>query len=345
MMADPAPPAAKRAIRSGCSGKDVMAVQRALYVALDELGAKGTNAKNGTFGKKTAADIVKYQRLAKIKPTGKVGQLTLQALWNRPKKFPSGGFDPYGVSMLYRAKIGKPTKVGTNLKYGKKGPEVGALQRMLWRALGGDAQNKRNNVFGKGTQRDLALFLRRADWKDKPTNRVGQEVWAALWGFGDDRAKMLARKAAVSPDDAIRQRIRSWGEWYVQNRSRITYAQIRPYPKTANLPARTDCSGSSTHILFMSKCPNDPHGRGWDGQGYTGTMYQRGTRIPVSGPLKPGDCLFYGNQGGGVPSHVAIVIGPGDRMMTFGHNPPEFVYASSYWRSNLRTDVGARRYF
>jgi hypothetical protein len=216
---------------------------------------------------------------------------------------------------------------------------------MLWRCLGGDSQNKRNNSFGQGVQHDLAVFLRRADWTSKSTKRVDQAVWEALWGFGDDRAKAMARRALVSPNDVIRQHIRSWGEWFVQNRSRISYAQVRPYPKTAALPLRTDCSGSATMILYLSKCPNDPHGRGWDGQGFTGTMYQRGTRVPVSSKLLPGDCLFYGNQGGGVPSHVIIVIGPGDRCLNFGAWPPEFVYASSYWRSNLRTDVGARRYF
>ena len=86
---------------------------------------------------------------------------------------------------------------------------------------------------------------------------------------------------------------------------------------------RTDCSGSSTHVLFMAGCKNDPHGRGWDGQGYTGTMHQRGNRISLSSKLLPGDCVFYGNQGGGVPSHVVIVIGPGDRALNFGRTRPD----------------------
>jgi hypothetical protein len=321
----------------------VLAVQRALYVGLKRLGSTGTNARNGAFGVKTVADVKKYQKLVKVKQTGQVGSTTLQHLWKHPEPY-AGSFDNYGVSILYRAKIGKATKVEA-VKYGAHNPHVMALQRMLWRCLGADAKNSRNGTFGKGTQVDLALFLKRANWKDKSTKRVDQETWAALWGFGDDRAKQLARKVMSTPDDVIRQKIRSWGEWYVQNRSRISYAQVRPYPKTASLPMRTDCSGSATNILFMSGCKNDPHGRGYDGQGYTGTMYQRGTRVPVDGKLLPGDCLFYGNQGGGVPSHVIIVIGPGDRAMTFGSNPPQFVYVSSYWRSNLRTDVGARRYF
>jgi cell wall-associated NlpC family hydrolase len=97
----------------------------------------------------------------------------------------------------------------------------------------------------------------------------------------------------------------------------------------------------------MAGCKNDPHRRNYDGQGYTGTMYTNGKRIGLGNlkDLRPGDCVFYGNQGGGIPSHVVIVIGPGDRALNFGSNPPHFVNIGTYWRSNLRTDVGARRYF
>jgi cell wall-associated NlpC family hydrolase len=193
----------------------------------------------------------------------------------------------------------------------------------------------------------MRRFYNRANWQDRNPEKCTNQDWVALWAFGDDRAKELARKVIATPDDVIRQKIRSWGEWYVQNRSRITYAQIRPYPKTGKLPMRTDCSGSSTHVLFMAGCKNDPHRRGYDGQGYTGTMYTNGKRIGLSNlkDLRPGDCVFYGNQGGGIPSHVVIVIGPGDRALNFGSNPPHFVNIGTYWRSNLRTDVGARRYF
>ena len=331
-------------MKIGISGKDALAVQRALYVALKEFGQNGTNDRSGNFGGRTKRDVALYQKLARITQTGEVGQITLQALWNRPKAFPAGGFDNYGVSLLYKAAIGTPTKVGTDLKYGARGAEVMALQIMLWRCLGAESKNARNGVYGAGVQADLALFLRRCDWRRKSTHNVDQETWAALWGFGDARARDLARKAAVTPQDAIRQKIRTWGEWYVQNRNQISYSQVRPYPKSARLPLRTDCSGSATHILFMAGCKNDPNGRNYDGQGYTGTMYQRGTKVSL-GAVRPGDLVFYGNQGGGVPSHVIIVIGPGDRAMTFGGWPPQFVNASTYWRYNLRTDVGARRYF
>jgi len=349
MAADLACPQLKRQLTKGCTGGDVTAVQRALYVALKERGAKGTNAKSGNYGLKTIADVKTFQTIMGINPSGKVGLNTMVALWDRIRKdYPAGAFDDYGIQLLFRAKIGTPTTLKAGeLEKGKKGPHVQALQRMLWRALGSDSQNARNGAYGLKTVGDMRRFYARANWQDRNPNKCTNDDWVALWAFGDDRAKQLARKTVATPTDVIRQRIRSWGEWYVQNRARITYAQIRPYPKTAHLPLRTDCSGSSTHVLYMAGCKSDPHQRGYDGQGYTGTMYQHGKRISLSDVrnLRPGDCVFYGNQGGGIPSHVVIVIGPGDRALNFGSNPPHFVNIGTYWRTNLRTDVGARRYF
>jgi hypothetical protein len=303
-----------------------------------------TNHRNGEYGQHTVHDVKAFQRVRGIKRTGDVGLQTFVALWDRYQMFPAGAFDPYGVSLIMRAKVGTPTRLDPKLKAGATGPHVKAFQRMLFRALGGDSQNARNGQWGQRTTNDYALFLRRADWRDKHPRDVDAQAWAALWGFADARARELARKQLTTPSDAIRQHIRSWGEWFVANRGSIVYQQVRPYPRTPRLPIYTDCSGSACAVLRWSGCPNDPNGRNWDGQGYTGTLYNRGTRVPLTAVL-PGDMVFYGNQGGGVPSHVILVIGPGDRALNFGGWPPEFVYVSSYWRSNLRTDLGAHRYF
>jgi hypothetical protein len=347
-MPDLACPQIKRRLKTGCKGGDVTAVQRALYVALRERDSKATNNKSGNYGAKTVADVKAFQKMVGINPSGEIGLNTLTRLWDKSGKNPGGAFDDYGVQLVFRCKLGNPTKLTENeLEQGKKGPHVQALQRMLWRALGADSQNSRSAEYGKGTTADMKKFYYRANRTDRNPANCRQDDWEALWAFGDDRAKELARKTVSTPVDVIRQQVRSWGEWYVQNRSRITYAQIRPYPKTGSLPMRTDCSGSSTHVLLMAGCKNDPHRRNYDGQGYTGTMYTNGKRIGLGDlkQLRPGDCVFYGNQGGGIPSHVVIVIGPGDRALNFGSNPPHFVNIGTYWRSNLRTDVGARRYF
>jgi hypothetical protein len=337
----------KRQLGVGCKGGDVLAVQRALYGALRTRGGKATNTRSSSYGAKTVSDVKAFQKLAGLNQSGKVGLNTLLALWAKASgKHDAGAFDDYGVQLLYRCKLGNPTTLKPDeLKVGSKGPHVKAAQRMLWRALGEQSVNARDGTYGSGVVKDMTRFQNRANWQDRNPKNIGQNDWVALWGFGDDRAKELARKTVVTPKEAIYQQIRSWGEWYVQNRGRISYAQVRKYPKNGALPVRTDCSGSSTHILFMGGCPNDPHGRGYDGYGYTGTCYQRGHRIALGGKLLPGDCVFYGNQGGGVPSHMVIVIGPGDRALTFGGNPPQFVHISSYWLTNRRNDLGARRYF
>jgi cell wall-associated NlpC family hydrolase len=325
-------------------------VQRALYVALADLGKEATNAKNGEYGQKTIDDVKAYQRAAGLDITGRCGQNTFQALWERHKKNANAGaFDDYGVSLAFRVNVGNATTLADPVKQGNHGKNVTALQRMLWRALGAQSTNARNGEYGQKTADDLRRFLNRADWAGKPTDKVNNEVWRAAWAFGDEHAHDLAKEAEKKqnekpPADQIRQKVRTWGEWYVQNKSKITYAQIRPYPKNANLPMRTDCSGSSTHVLYMAGCPNDPHGRGWDGQGYTGTCQGRGQKISF-GSVKPGDCVFYGNQGDGVSSHMVIVIGPGDRALNFGSDPPRYVNISSYWLDARRGDIGARRYF
>ena len=333
-------------MKEGCHGSDVTAVQRALYVALGDLGGHGTNAKNGDYGGKTIADVKSYQKRIGLEQTGTVGDNTLQALWQKHSEFPAGSLDPYGVSLVMKADVGDATKLPDPIKKGNHGKRCEALQRHLHGALGNDATNSRNGEFGDKTQADLKLYLQRADWDEKPRDKVGQEVWDALWAFGDDYSHQLAKNAgggSGSPDQ-IRADIRTWGEWYVRNKSQIKYAQIRPYPKSSKLPMKTDCSGSSTHILFMAGAPTDPHGRGWDGQGYTGTCQGRGKKVGFA-DVEPGDCCFYGDQGGGVSSHMVIVIGPNDRALNFGADPPHYVYIGSYWLSARRGDIGARRYF
>ena len=105
---------------------------------------------------------------------------------------------------------------------------------------------------------------------------------------------------------------------------------------------RGDCSGS-IHRLFQQADGPDPSGNNFNGTGYTGTMQTRGKKISFDA-MVPGDCCFYGDQGGGVAAHVVMFIGSG-RIFTFGGDPPTITSFSSYWTSGRRSDVGARRYF
>lgn len=51
----------------------------------------------------------------------------------------------------------------------------------------------------------------------------------------------------------------------------------------------------------------------WNPNGtvYTGSMYKRGKAVVHDKNLKIGDLIFYGNQGGGIPEHVAVYVGGG----------------------------------
>lgn len=90
-----------------------------------------------------------------------------------------------------------------------------------------------------------------------------------------------------------------------------------------------DCSSSCTGYYYIARLA-DPNGRGYDGQGYTGTLAVHGVR--VSSPL-PGDLGLYG----GFPyRHVVIYVGNG-LCVSFGSNPPRLCTPHyrpdfSHWR-------------
>jgi hypothetical protein len=85
-------------------------------------------------------------------------------------------------------------------------------------------------------------------------------------------------------------------------------------------PKYCDCSSNATWMLWDAMAR--PYGvrdlvnhTSWRA-GYTGSMYQHGKQVYHDKNLKIGDLIFYGNQGGGVPKHVAVYVGGG---MVFSH--------------------------
>lgn len=85
-------------------------------------------------------------------------------------------------------------------------------------------------------------------------------------------------------------------------------------------PMFEDCSSGYTWLCFVSHIP-DPNGRGYDGQGYTGTMIGAGKKV-----AKPdvGDAVFYGDPK--LPFHVAMYLGDG-RVWSHGAEGGPFVHA------------------
>lgn len=331
-------PQKKRGLSGGESGKDVQAVQRAVYHALELEGVTPQNARNGTYGDFTVLDVQAFQRLEGIEATGKTGQPTLAALW------PS--VDAYGASLYFKARIGAaPALPAGGLWYGMNGSRVRALQQMLWRALGSSSRNIRNGVFGDGVADDLELFYAIADLDGADPSTVSPDQWAMLYGFADDYARDLAAESAPAGSSSVRSDLVTWAEWYVSTGG--SYAQLRPYQRDEppRTPLVNDCSGSIHHLFKLSGGP-DPSGNDFDGSGYTGTMEGRGTRRDLEAAPAAGDCVFYGGaEGSGTGStHVAMHLGDG-RIFTFGSNPPTITSFSGYWTSGRRSDIGARRYF
>lgn len=99
------------------------------------------------------------------------------------------------------------------------------------------------------------------------------------------------------------------------------YRQVRPMPKTL-FPKQhglvenfedafvyIDCSAFVTLAYKAAGAP-DPNGRGYDGSGYTGTLWAHGT---LTTDPQPGDLCFYGDPAA-TNSHVNLYLGDGKAM-------------------------------
>lgn len=114
------------------------------------------------------------------------------------------------------------------------------------------------------------------------------------------------------------ERLLAQYHWAVNNQPSIHYAQIRPHPlqkwKSHTTPLTTDCSGAVTCAAFAAGLP-DPNGRGYDGQGFTGTLLDHLQHISRA-IIRPGDlCVF----GGGDGDHVAAVTEVHADPLLFSH--------------------------
>jgi len=110
----------------------------------------------------------------------------------------------------------------------------------------------------------------------------------------------------------IRQRIVAEAALAYNNRSRFTYAEVRPIPSSwASSSVTTDCSGFATLVFKAAGAP-DPNGAGYNGSGNTSTLQAHGSAVTAP---KPGDLIFYTN-----PDHVAVYVGSG-KVVEFGGDP------------------------
>jgi hypothetical protein len=237
-----------------------------------------------------------------------------------------------------------------NLRAGARNLAVRAMQNGLHRALhakGLPHKNNRQGGYGVKTIEDVNRFKHAYGIRPVIGLTFGQEAWAKLEPFlgrydrillarmyARQRAKAIARKKAE--ESSLGRKIEDAAGRFYLERWRFQYSWLRPYLLRPFSRPRGyyDCSSSSTVIYHEAGAP-DPNGFGYNGYGFTGTIWPRG-KFTTDNP-QPGDLAFYGydsrsiNRGG--PSHMAVVISAqkasallgytvsGTHVVSFGSNP------------------------
>ena len=103
----------------------------------------------------------------------------------------------------------------------------------------------------------------------------------------------------------------------IRHERRIHYAELRPIDglhQPHKLPLWTDCSGFVTLCYAWAGAP-DPHGLGYSGAGYTGTLLAHMQPIGLES-VRPGDVVVWGPAPG---QHAALVLEPGPDPLLCSH--------------------------
>ncbi len=179
-----------------------------------------------------------------------------------------------------------------------------------------------------------------------PSGRIGKPTHELLerlkrkghprqYAFGKYEQKMaqdFCDGFTQTPDEKVRDLIVAAGFYWYAHRGTIAYSQFRPMQlgKPPWVPSRWDCSGFVTACHYAGGAP-DPNGRGYDHQGYTGTLMSTGRAVGALGQLDPGDFIFYGRTTNpspafpfGSPTHVALYVGKVngvESVLSHGHFP------------------------
>lgn len=102
---------------------------------------------------------------------------------------------------------------------------------------------------------------------------------------------------------------------YTQGRARWEGINKRLTISSGQFPKYCDCSSTAQWMLWDAMAR--PYGvrdlvsnSNWR-SGYTGSQYRNGKAVVHDKNMKIGDLVFYGDQGGGIPKHVAVYIGSG----------------------------------
>lgn len=186
------------------------------------------------------------------------------------------------------------------------GPDVTALQQ----ALGPYGPGPADGQFGPATAAAVKRAKLALGYPDAQCNEsAGPQLVGYLGGAplpADYRARQQARRHDAAKALTVRDQIVANARWGIANEPQIHYQQVRPIDglhRAQQLPLRTDCSGFSTLCYAWAGAP-DPNGLNFSGLGYTGTLLQHMTKVPLAA-VQPGDLVVWGPAPG---HHVALVL-------------------------------------
>lgn len=171
-----------------------------------------------------------------------------------------------------------------------------------------------DGIFGTGT----AGAAKTAKWRyGYPAKYVlptaGQQLYDYLTGaVGLPPAYRIRRRqrgfGGDSPETKLRNAIVFWAEWGVTHEPEIHYTMDERRDDwlrhaAGALPLTTDCSGFVTACYRWAGAA-DPSGFGYRVVGFTGTLLDHGSTIPLS-QARIGDLVIWGAHPG---HHVAVIV-------------------------------------
>lgn len=232
------------------------------------------------------------------------------------------------------------------LKLGSIGSDVFALKRALAKSGNGTwgKWGIKNNFLGTTHVTALKSFQKKNNLK--VDGIYGKATHEKLAPFYDNYGVWLVAGTKVETKEERERRLIVAAAFLgYQNRDNIHYTQgslrmqgVRQKLMPPKYPNYEDCSSFSTWTYWTSGHP-DPNNLGYNGYGYTGTLYSNGKIVSLSG-IKAGDLVFYGVQSPNVPAHVAIYVGEG-RVVSHGSEIGPLLLEVTY----RKPIVGIRTYF
>jgi hypothetical protein len=192
----------------------------------------------------------------------------------------------------------------------QRGPGCKELQSALKKA--NLYHGKVDGIFGAGTAHACKTAKYRLGYPPAAvTPDGGQQLLDYLTGQERLPPTFVTRRRArgygLTQEAKLRAKVVGNANWGVSKEPSIHYTQDQRRDDALKLPARhlplyTDCSGFVT-LCYKWAGARDPNGYGYRTLGYTGTLLEHGTTVPLY-EAEVGDLIVFGNWPG---KHVAMI--------------------------------------